>query len=218
MKSLPPLDVQKQIVAEIENKQSAIDNARDIIKNLEREGSYFASLLEGVECEVINFEKVASTITPPKKLQTNEFYKIGRYQIIDQSQNEIAGYSDDETAVINIEQPVVVFGDHTCVVKYVEDPFIQGADGIKILKTSNNILPKYLYYYLLCNPLTTKGYKRHFSELKLISILVPSLEEQKRIVEILDEEQNVINVLKKTIKHLNDKINAVIARIYNNKG
>lgn len=34
---LPPMDVQKQIVAEIENKQSAIDNAREIIRNLERE-------------------------------------------------------------------------------------------------------------------------------------------------------------------------------------
>ena len=34
---LPPLDVQKQIVDEIENKQSAINHAREIIKNLERE-------------------------------------------------------------------------------------------------------------------------------------------------------------------------------------
>lgn len=71
----------------------------------------------------------------------------------------------------------------------------------KNTKTSPNILPKYLYYYLLGNPLTTKGYKRHFSELKLISILVPSLEEQKRIIEILDKEQNVIYSLKNLIVH-----------------
>jgi len=34
---LPPLHVQQQIVDEIENKQSAINHAREIIKNLERE-------------------------------------------------------------------------------------------------------------------------------------------------------------------------------------
>ena len=34
---LPPLEIQKQIVEEIEIKQKAIDNAKEIIKNLERE-------------------------------------------------------------------------------------------------------------------------------------------------------------------------------------
>lgn len=38
---LPPLAVQEKIVAEIENKQSAINHAREIIKNLERERAYF---------------------------------------------------------------------------------------------------------------------------------------------------------------------------------
>ena len=34
---LPPLEVQKKIVADIENKQKAIDHAREIIQVLERE-------------------------------------------------------------------------------------------------------------------------------------------------------------------------------------
>ena len=49
---LPPLEVQREIVAEIEVKQKAIAAARDLIKNLERERRYSAQAigrLEGVE-------------------------------------------------------------------------------------------------------------------------------------------------------------------------
>lgn len=38
---LPPVEVQDRIVTEIENKQQAIDHAREIIKSLERERQYF---------------------------------------------------------------------------------------------------------------------------------------------------------------------------------
>ena len=37
---LPPLEIQKKIVAEIENKQRAINHAQEIIKSLERESLF----------------------------------------------------------------------------------------------------------------------------------------------------------------------------------
>lgn len=212
---LPPLDVQKQIVDEIENKQSAINHAREIIKNLERERQYFACLLDGIDYNEVNFDKFVSTLTPVNKIQKTDFLQTGEYPIIDQSQDFIAGYTNNADLVNKLSAPVVVFGDHTCAIKYIDFDFAQGADGIKILTTdAKHLLPKYLYFYLIGNPIDSSEYKRHFSMLKDISILVPSIDDQRRIVAKLEAEQDIIDANKRLIDLMQDKINQVINRIY----
>ena len=212
---LPPLDVQKQIVDEIENKQSAINHAREIIKNLERERQYFACLLDGINYDEVNFDKFVSTLTPVNKIQKTDFLQTGEYPIIDQSQDFIAGYTNNADLVNKLSAPVVVFGDHTCAIKYIDFDFAQGADGIKILTTdAKHLLPKYLYFYLIGNPIDSSEYKRHFSMLKDISILVPSIDDQKRIVAKLEAEQDIIDANKRLIDLMQDKINQVMNRVY----
>lgn len=212
---LPPLDVQQQIVDEIENKQSAINHAREIIKNLGRERQYFACLLDGIDYNEVNFDKFVSTLTPVNKIQKTDFLQTGEYPIIDQSQDFIAGYTNNADLVNKLSAPVVVFGDHTCAIKYIDFDFAQGADGIKILTTdAKHLLPKYLYFYLIGNPIDSSEYKRHFSMLKDISILVPSIDDQKRIVAKLEAEQEIIDANKRLIDLMQDKINQVMNRIY----
>ena len=82
------------------------------------------------------------------KIKTSEYKEIGKYAIIDQGQEEIAGYTDLEKGVFE-DVPAIIFGDHTRVIKYVRDPFFLGADGVKILKCKElNVNYKYLYYAL----------------------------------------------------------------------
>lgn len=75
---------------------------------------------------------VISTIRPPKKLSTFEYKMIGRYPIVDQGQDEFCGWTDERSSLVDFDNKVLIFGDHTCVVKLVDRPFAQGADGIKI--------------------------------------------------------------------------------------
>jgi type I restriction enzyme M protein len=170
-------------------------------------------LLDGVEYELVRLGEAIETITPPKKLPTDAFEETGKYPIIDQSQNAIAGYSNDDDALVKISSPVVVFGDHTCAVKYLDAPFIQGADGIKILKVTNKLNPKYLYYYLLASPIESNQYQRHFSELKRKEIPLPSIADQARIVAELDKEQTVIDAAKGSISLMQGKIARVFKRL-----
>ena len=103
------------------------------------------------EWNVQKVGEIIKTITPPKKLQSKEYREKGKYPIIDQSQEFICGYSDDDSAVINKDaNELVVFGDHTCVLKFINFPFIQGADGIKIFKSKDpkKINIRYLYQYI----------------------------------------------------------------------
>lgn len=132
---------------------------------------------------------VITTITPSRKLQSNEYKKKGAYPIIDQSKDFICGYSDDRDALLNTSREgLIVFGDHTCVLKYVDFPFVQGADGIKIFKPtfSNEINERFLYQALLYHPVVSQEYKRHFSELKDKHVFCPrNILEQYRVAEFL---------------------------------
>jgi len=145
--------------------------------------------------------ELISTITPPKKIQKSNFASDGKYPIIDQSQENVSGWTDDEDAVINIPKPVVVFGDHTCSVKYQDRPFVQGADGIKIIETKKDLLPKYLFYCLKYRSLPSSGYQRHFSKLKEYKIPVPPLEDQENIVFEIENYQKIIDGARQVVEN-----------------
>jgi|HubBroStandDraft_6_1064221.scaffolds.fasta_scaffold10029_3 type I restriction enzyme M protein len=138
-------------------------------------------------------ESLVETITPPVKIQKTSFGESGRFPIIDQSQDDIAGWTDDESALIRPSKPLVIFGDHTCAVKLIATPFAQGADGIKILRTADILEPQFLYYLLRTRPLVSGGYQRHFSKLKEHEIPLPPLEVQKEIVLEIEGYQKVID-------------------------
>lgn len=136
---------------------------------------------------------VVTTLTAPLKIQKPDYAEKGNFPIIDQSQQAIAGWTDDETALIYPSKPLVIFGDHTCAVKLIERPFAQGADGIKILQTTDALSPHFLYYFLKSNPLESDGYKRHFGDLKLKTIPLPPLEVQHQIVAEIEGYQKIID-------------------------
>ena len=136
---------------------------------------------------------LVETITPPAKIPKIDFGETGRYPIIDQSQKEIAGWTNDERVIIHPSKPLVIFGDHTCIVKLASTPFAQGADGIKILQTTDNVYPQFLYHILRVRPLENDGYRRHFSKLKEYEIPLPPLEVQREIVAEIEGYQKVID-------------------------
>jgi len=137
---------------------------------------------DGVEYKKLG--EVCKTIPAPFKVKTSQYLKKGKYAIIDQGQSKIAGYTNDEFILIP-KGEYVLYGDHTCTVKYVNFRFAQGADGLKILKTEQ-LLTKYLYYALSNFNIENNEYKRHWSIVKEIYIPVPPISVQREIVRILD--------------------------------
>ena len=113
------------------------------------------------------------------QLQSTEYYESGKFPIIDQGKKAIIGYSDNESKVCN-KYPSIIFGDHTTELKYVDFPFIIGADGVKTLSVKDGDT-LFQYYNLQVNNVQPTGYNRHFSMLKEISLCVPCLAEQQQI-------------------------------------
>ena len=128
--------------------------------------------------------EVIDKVTIVFKVKQKEYLADGKFPIIDQGQNLIGGYTNDEKLLVNTEFPVIVFGDHTKVKKYIDFPFVAGADGTKIIKPKKEFFsePKLFYYFLHCLKLPDKGYARHFQYLLKSDISIPPLATQHAIV------------------------------------
>ncbi len=154
----------------------------------------FPEFVDYPEWEYANVDDLVDALTPPKKLPASTYISNGRFPIIDQSKSYICGWTNDETAVINKPLPLIVFGDHTCVLKFIERPFAQGADGIKIIISNQSVLAEYLYHFLSHRPLTSKQYKRHFSALRNKTVFFPNAKlEQQKIAECLGSLDELIS-------------------------
>ena len=120
------------------------------------------------------------------KTPQTEFLEEGEFPVVDQGQVLVAGFVNDRSRVCSVNPPVIVFGDHTRVIKYVDFEFAMGADGTKVLVPKVESDTKYLYYALKAIEIPAAGYSRHYKCLKETQIPLPPLAEQKRIAEILD--------------------------------
>ena len=154
----------------------------------------FPEFWDSPEWKSGKIDELVDTVTPPKKLPTLSYSSKGAFPIIDQSQNEICGWTDDHEALIRENRPLIVFGDHTCILKLVDRPFAQGADGIKILKSRPKADTKYLYQYLSYKPVVTEEYKRHYAILKEKVVFFPDFKtgEQQKIADCLSSVDELI--------------------------
>ena len=140
---------------------------------------------------------------PTKKYQINttEYLTIGKYPVVDQGKNKIIAYCNNSEKLYKCPiNGIIVFGDHTREIKYIDFDFVIGADGTQILSVQNGISVKYIYYYLLNQRIPNIGYNRHYKFLKNILFMIPSQEKQKHVVQILSKIDNHIEYLEQELK------------------
>ena len=135
------------------------------------------------------------------QIPAKEIAELGRFPVVDQGQKFVAGYCDDESKVIDFDLPLIIFGDHTRCLKYVDFPFVLGADGTKVLLPNKKLYdPRFYYFALLALEIPSRGYNRHFTILSERSIPLPPLPEQKKIAHILSTVQRAIEAQERIIQ------------------
>ncbi|MBO5676845.1 MAG: restriction endonuclease subunit S [Bacteroidaceae bacterium] len=152
--------------------------------------------------EIKKFECCIGKIPKPQQLKTSDYMSEGKYPIVSQEASMISGYTDMEEFVYRVQNPVVIFGDHTRILKYVDFDFVVGADGVKILIPTENLNAKYFYHFLTWYDIPSLGYSRHYKLLKEINIPIPPLPEQERIVSELDCINGILEKKQEQIKEL----------------
>ena len=116
------------------------------------------------------------------QIQSKEVLSTGKIPVVSQGKDLIDGYCNDVSKKIDV-LPLVMFGDHTRNVKYIDFEFVIGADGTKFHKILS-CNSEYIYYWMLyaAETLRNRGYARHYTLLKECFIPLPPLQEQVRIV------------------------------------
>jgi len=138
-----------------------------------------------------------------KILAKKDIKSTGKYPVITQDEDNISGYTDLEP--IN-ELPVIVFGDHTCRVKYINEPFVRGGDGTKLLKIKPELAITKFIYYILQDFVIPQGYQRHYTVLKNSKIPLPPLDIQQKIVDEIEKIENENIKQEQEIDKLKSKI------------
>jgi type I restriction modification DNA specificity domain protein len=130
---------------------------------------------------------------PSKQYQIleSEVKQDSRFPVISQSKAYSIGFTDSEEKLYRHEDPVVIFGDHTTEIKFVDFDFVVGADGVKIFKPITSVITaKFLFYVLQFYSRDLHkvgGYSRHYKFIKNSPIPLPPLAEQERIVAKIEE-------------------------------
>lgn len=123
--------------------------------------------------EITKISDILSPVRRKLKIKNSEYLENGNIPVVDQGKNFISGYTNLNEAMY--KETLILFGDHTRVLKYCNFEFACGADGTQIL-LSNDLerMPQILLYYSLLNVgLKNYHYARHFKFLKSLKILKP---------------------------------------------
>jgi type I restriction enzyme S subunit len=121
-----------------------------------------------------------------KKIKRSQYLEKGSLPVVDQGKKLIGGYTNNEALKITHSKPVIVFGDHTRKIKFIDFDFAAGADGIKVFEPLALFDPKLLFFFLQGVNVPNKGYSRHFQFLANSTIPVPPVNEQQRILNKLE--------------------------------
>lgn len=210
----PSLYQQKRIVAILDEAFEGIAKAAaNAERNLSNARELFVAVLaemmanpDRITAAVPNWVEITvdeaiRSVPVTEKIQRKDFLNDGQFPIISQESNFVNGYWNDVSALFRVREPVVIFGDHTKILKFVDFDFVRGADGVKILSPKPGIDPKFFYYALMSKPIRSLGYARHYRLLAQTQFSYPlDVDEQRRIVERLDRASETVKNLEAVLK------------------
>lgn len=214
----PDIEIQNKIVSILSVYDDLIENNKKQIKLLEEAAQrlykeWFVDLrFPGYEdVEIVDgvpngwgkelVGDIIGKLPRTKQIKATEYLSEGLTPVIDQSRDFIAGYTNENDAIVNVGVPVIVFGDHTRILKYIQFPFAKGADGTQLIISDRDNMPQSLLYLsLIAVDLSNYHYARHFKYLKAESVLVPT---QK----IADEFDRLVSPMFNQVQKLRDKCN-----------
>lgn len=193
---VPPAAEQRAIAAALSDMDSLLAGLdRLIAKKRDLKQAAMQQLLTGQirlpgfqgEWEVKPFADVLSRVNAKAhQIQTIDYQSNGRYPVVDQGKKAIVGFSDKgEQRFFCPRGGVIVFGDHTCIVKFIEFDFLVGADGTQLLVGKDGQCTRFHALQLQYQGVEPTGYNRHFKFLKEREFAAPQVQEQSAIAAVL---------------------------------
>lgn len=179
MLKVPEVSEQKRIAGVLAAFDEKIENNNRIIKTLEEMAQAIFKkqfnvpvddLSEG--WEVKNVLEIVKRISVGKKYENKTALSAGKVPILDQGQSGYIGFHNDEPGVeASVDEPVVVFTNHTCNYRLMTRPFSAIQNVLPYVGI--NDYPTLFVYYLTRGKITMQEYKGHWPEFELQEFVIP---------------------------------------------
>ncbi len=226
---LPPLEVQQEIVAELDSYQKIIDGAKQVVEN------YIPTIQIVPSWERVELGEIAEISTGTTPSTDRADYYVGSHAFIKTAEINNCIIRKAETLLSDNavkDYNLKVLPDGTVLMAMYGQGKTRGqvalleipasiTQNAAAIQTKENVDPKYLYYYLLgqYEYLRKAGIEGHISHLNLgfvkkLKIYVPAIDEQKKLVAQIEEEQKFIDGNKKLIEIFDQKIKDKIAEVW----
>ncbi|NIA10928.1 MAG: restriction endonuclease subunit M/S, partial [Nitrospiraceae bacterium] len=231
---LPPLEIQEQIVAELDNYQKIIDGARQVVEN------YKPTFKIDPEWEKVEIGGACEF--NPKKSEVRNFaddLEVSFVPMADLNEHKMLFSTKQTKNKAEVYQGYTYFKENDVLLARVTPCFENGKSGIArnlkngigfgsseyfVYRPKENILPEWIYYFISSlsfiksgkNHMTgTGGLQRLTKDYATrYKIPLPPLEIQKQIVTQIEKEQKIINANKKLITIFENKIKDKIADVW----
>ena len=209
--SLPIIEEQKQIglyltkfdtlIALYEKKKQLLTQLKQgivnflITKNGQKPQLRFSGFNNNWESK--SFEKLLNYEQPTKYIVKKADYISQGTPVLTANKSFVLGYTNETNVYQNI--PAIIFDDFTLESKYVDFPFMVKSSAIKILTSENSNL--FFIYQLLNNQrFVQEGHSRHYiSVVQKKKVLVPSIQEQNKISDLIKQLEDNIELNSNTI-------------------
>ncbi len=160
-------------------------------------------------------KELLGKVKRPGKIQKTDYLPDGPIPCVDQSREFIGGYTDREDATIDV-LPMIVFGDHTRILKFIDFPFACGADGTQLLVSGDPMISQeYFFFALDAIDLSNYFYARHFKFLKDQYVLRPRNALIEQFTDIAKSVMKQIKVLRQQNRELAKARDLLLPRLMN---
>ena len=124
--------------------------------------------------EVSAIENVIKRLKVKKRYKKKDVTEYGSIPVYEQGAGILLGYHDGQPELqASTEQPMFIFGDHTCVTKLSAEPFSISENVIPLEGKKYNT---YWVYYAIQGKQVFQEYRRHWMEFIIKKLVLPSLE------------------------------------------
>jgi type I restriction enzyme S subunit len=208
---LPNNDEEQQAIAEalsdvdavVSSLTKLINKKKNIKQGAMQELLTGKKRLDGFsgDWEVVEFKDIfIKHQTKNYQINSVDYMEVGSHPVIDQGKKKIVAYSERKDKLFSCPtEGIIVFGDHTRELKFINFDFVIGADGTQVISTKNDNNVQYYYYSLMEKEIPNTGYNRHYKYLLEMKFYRPKLEEQTAIASILSDMDAEIEALEQKL-------------------
>lgn len=120
--------------------------------------------------EIQKVENIVERLKSKQKLKKEDVTDEGQIPVFEQGAKILMGYCDEPAFNASLDEPMFIFGDHTCITKLSTKPFsiYQNVIALKGKK-----LPTYWVYYAVKDKQEFQEYRRHWMEFIVKEVIIP---------------------------------------------